>query len=158
MPVVLGEFGAFRRNIKSIKGQNQKKHDESVAFWYEKATQYAMECGMIPFAWDQGTTGMPTYTLFDRRNVEVLDWNSTSSNVDKNGALEGIMKGAEAGKAGYDKYYSPAVTGITKITSDATPSNDIIYNLAGIAVGKGTLSVNASKGVYVSKGKKFVVK
>ena len=158
VPVVLGEFGAFRRNIKSIKGQNQKKHDESVAFWYEKATQYAMECGMIPFAWDQGTTGMPTYTLFDRRKVEVLDWNCTSSNVDKNGALEGIMKGAEAGKAGYEKYYSPSSTGITTITSDATPSNGFIYNLAGVVVGKGTLASNAPKGIYISNGKKYIVK
>ena len=158
VPVVLGEFGAFRRNIKIIKGQNQKKHDESVAFWYEKATQYAMECGMIPFAWDQGTTSMPTYTLFDRRNVEVLDWNSTSSNVDKNGALEGIMKGAEAGREGYDKYYAPSSTGISNVKSDNHASNDYVYNLSGIIVAKGTLSADAPKGVYVSKGRKFVIK
>lgn len=158
VPVVLGEFGAFRRNIKSIKGQSQKKHDESVAFWYEKATQYAMECGMIPFAWDQGSTSMPTYTLFNRQKVEVLDWNSPSSNIQKNGALEGIMKGAEAGKAGYDKYYGPSSTGISMITSADTPSNNTIYNLAGIAVGQGSLSAQAPKGIYISNGKKFVVK
>lgn len=158
VPVVLGEYGAMRRNIKSIKAQNQKKHEESVAFWYEKATQYAMECGMIPFAWDQGSTSMPTFTVFDRRKVDVWDWESSSSNIDKNGAYEGIMKGVEAGKAGYDKYYSPSSTGIVKIEDDATPSSDIIYNLAGVAVGKGTLAADAPKGVYISHGKKFLVK
>lgn len=156
VPVVLGEFGAYRRNIKSIKGQNQKKHDEVVAFWYEKATQYAMECGMIPFVWDQGSTGMPTFTLFDRRKVDVLDWNSTSTNIQVNGALEGIKKGAEAGKAGYDKYYAPSSTGIQLVTSDKDSKDEKVYNLAGVAVAQGSIPSNAPKGIYIYKGKKIV--
>jgi len=123
IPVVMGEYGANHRNVKSIKGQNQKKHDEAVAFWYEKATRYAMECGMIPFAWDLNYTGYPTFSLFDRSKEAVLDWSSSSTNIKVNGALEGIQKGAEAGREGYNKYYAPSSTGIQNVSQEKIPSN-----------------------------------
>ena len=156
VPVVLGEFGAFRRNVKSIKGQNQKKHDEAVTYWYEKATQYAMECGMIPFAWDQNYLSYPNYTIFDRSKASVFDWNSTSTNIKVNGALEGIMKGAEAGREGYNKYYAPSSTGVSHVFQDNNPSNEIVYNLQGMKVAEGGVPKNAPKGIYIYKGKKIV--
>ncbi len=156
VPVVLGEYGAFRRNIKSIKGQNQKKHDEAVAFWYEKATQYAMECGMIPFSWDQGYLSNPSYAIFDRNNVAVFDWNSTSANIQVNGALEGIMKGVEAGKAGYDKYYAPSSTGITELILNNHLTNENVYDMRGMIVAKGGIENEMSKGIYIYKSKKIV--
>lgn len=156
IPVVLGEYGAFRRNIKSIKGQNQKKHDEAVAYWYEKATQYAMECGMIPFAWDQNCLTYPNYTLFDRSKSAVFNWNSTSSSIQVNGSLEGIMKGIDAGRAGYDRYYDPSSTGITQVGHDDTTGSDAVYNLQGMMVAKGEIAKNAAKGIYIYKGKKMV--
>ena len=148
IPVVMGEYGANHRNVKSIKGQNQKKHDEAVAFWYEKATQYAMECGMIPFAWDLNYTGYPTFSLFDRSKEAVLDWSSSSTNIKVNGALEGIQKGAEAGREGYNKYYAPSSTGIQNVSQEKIPSNEIVYNLQGMKVAEG--------GIPQNKGKKIV--
>ena len=154
IPVVMGEYGANHRNIKSIKGQDQKKHEKAVAYWYEKATQYAMECGMIPFVWDTNALGYPNMTLFDRAGLKVFDWNSTSTN----GALESIMKGAEAGRAGYNKYYSPDVTGIQMIERTEQTDHALIYNLSGMPVAKGQVPAGTPKGVYISNGKKFVVK
>ena len=142
IPVVMGEYGANHRNVKSIKGQNQKKHDEAVAFWYEKATRYAMECGMIPFAWDLN------FSLFDRSKEAVLDWSSSSTNIKVNGALEGIQKGAEAGREGYNKYYAPSSTGIQNVSQEKIPSNEIVYNLQGMKVAEG--------GIPQNKGKKIV--
>lgn len=158
VPVMLGEYGAFRRNIKSIKGQNQKKHDEAVSYWYEKATQYAMECGMIPFAWDQNYLSYPNYTIFDRSQAEVFDWQSSSANIKVNGVLEGIMKGVEAGKAGYEKYYAPSSTGILNAMVDHVSSSEdeTVFNIAGVAVAKGSIPASAPKGVYIYKGKKIV--
>mgnify|MGYP002521192223 FL=1 len=156
IPVVMGEYGANHRNVKSIKGQNQKKHDEAVAFWYEKATRYAMECGMIPFAWDLNYTGYPTFSLFDRSKEAVLDWSSSSTNIKVNGALEGIQKGAEAGREGYNKYYAPSSTGIQNVSQEKIPSNEIVYNLQGMKVAEGGIPQNAPKGIYIYKGKKIV--
>ena len=156
IPVVMGEYGANHRNVKSIKGQNQKKHDEAVAFWYEKATQYAMECGMIPFAWDLNYTGYPTFSLFDRSKEAVLDWSSSSTNIKVNGALEGIQKGAEAGREGYNKYYAPSSTGIQNVSQEKIPSNEIVYNLQGMKVAEDGIPKNAPKGIYIYKGKKIV--
>lgn len=158
IPVVMGEYGANHRNLKNIKGQNQKKHEEAVAYWYEKATQYAMECGMIPFAWDTNVFGYPNMTLFDRSGQKVFDWKSSSTNIKTNGALEGIMKGAEAGRAGYNKYYSPDVTGIQLVEKTDQTDNALIYNLSGMPVAKGWVLAGTPKGVYVGNGKKFVVK
>jgi len=156
IPVVMGEYGANHRNVKSIKGQNQKKHDEAVAFWYEKATRYAMECGMIPFAWDLNYTGYPTFSLFDRSKEAVLDWSSSSTNIKMNGALEGIQKGAEAGREGYNKYYAPSSTGIQNVSQEKIPSNEIVYNLQGMKVAEDGIPKNAPKGIYIYKGKKIV--
>ena len=156
IPVVMGEYGANHRNVKSIKGQNQKKHDEAVAFWYEKATRYAMECGMIPFAWDLNYTGYPTFSLFDRSKEAVLDWSSSSTNIKVNGALEGIQKGAEAGREGYNKYYAPSSTGIQNVSQEKIPSNEIVYNLQGMKVAEDGIPKNAPKGIYIYKGKKIV--
>lgn len=158
IPVVMGEYGANHRNLRSIKGQNQKKHEEAVAYWYEKATQYAMECGMIPFAWDTNALGYPNMTLFDRAGQKVFDWNSSSTNIKTNGAFESIMKGAEAGRAGYNKYYSPDVTGIQMIERTDQTDHALIYNLSGMPVAKGQVPAGTPKGVYISNGKKFVVK
>lgn len=158
IPVVMGEYGALHRNVKSIKGQNQKKHEEAVAYWYEKATQYAMECGMIPFAWDSNATGFPNWTILDRKNLDVYNWNSSSTSITKNGALEGIMKGAKAGRTGYDKYYSPEVTGIQIVEKTDKAEVGMIYNLSGMPIAKGLVPESTPKGVYVSNGKKFVVK
>lgn len=158
IPVVMGEYGANHRNLKGIKGQNQKKHEVAVAYWYEKATQYAMECGMIPFAWDTNALGYPNMTLFDRAGQKVFDWNSSSTEIKTNGALESIMKGAEAGRAGYNKYYSPDVTGIQMIERTDQTDNALIYNLYGMPVAKGQVPAGTPKGVYISNGKKFVVK
>ncbi len=158
IPVVMGEYGANHRNVKSIKGQSQKKHEEAVAYWYEKATQYAMECGMIPFVWDTNALGYPNMTLFDRAGQKVFDWKSSSTKIKTNGALESITKGAEAGRAGYNKYYSPDVAGIQMIERTEQTDNDLIYTLSGMPVAKGQVPTGTPKGVYVSNGKKFVVK
>lgn len=159
IPVVLGEYGANHRNVKNMSGQSQSMHDASVAFWYEKATQYAMECGMIPFAWDTGYTGYPSMAVIDRAQLKVLPWTLTDSSNTTNGALDAIKKGAEAAREAYNKYYSPGVTGVTYVQGVQDNKADaLVYNLSGVAVGKSSALSHASKGVYVCNDRKFLVK
>jgi endoglucanase len=70
-PVILGEFGAIRRS--SLTGDALTYHLASRAHYYQYVSQQAKTYGLIPFAWDNGSTGNNTMALFNRTDGSVFD-------------------------------------------------------------------------------------
>lgn len=65
IPVILGEFGAFRRKVEPPSDQNL--HNQSIEFFYHYVVQSAASKGLIPYCWDVNMG------LFDRSAGIVLD-------------------------------------------------------------------------------------
>lgn len=80
IPVVLGEFGAIKRDLK---GADLTLHLKSRADFLKYVVKQSKANGMIPFYWDAGNLGVNTMSLFDRSNNTVYDQQ----------ALTGLMDG-----------------------------------------------------------------
>lgn len=65
-PVVIGEYGANRKDA-SLFGGNQEKHNESMMAWYGTVTAEMMKAGLIPYVWDINVQPLPHMTIFDRK-------------------------------------------------------------------------------------------
>jgi aryl-phospho-beta-D-glucosidase BglC (GH1 family) len=76
IPVIIGEFGAYKRKLSPLS--DQALNNASVEYYNRFVVKSAVDHGMIPFYWD---TNMG---LFDRSKGIVLD----------HGILDSIMKGA----------------------------------------------------------------
>lgn len=72
IPVLLGEYGAYRREGSSNVPLDLVKHDASVDYWITYTTKTAMERGVKPFFWDTGG-------LIDRQNLIVKDQRSLNA-------------------------------------------------------------------------------
>ncbi|SHH17880.1 cellulase family glycosylhydrolase [Flavobacterium johnsoniae] len=66
IPVIMGEYAAFKRTSPNHVPKDLAKHNESVNYWNGYATKKAIEFGLKPFFWEQGT-------VLDRKNNKVLD-------------------------------------------------------------------------------------
>lgn len=77
IPVIIGEFGAYKRKLSPPS--DQELHNKSVEYFNKYVVKTAIRYGMIPYYWD---TNMG---LFDRGKCKVLD----------KGLLDGLMQGAE---------------------------------------------------------------
>lgn len=77
IPVIIGEYSASFRTVT----ENQAKHDASVAYYGQIVTEYAKNAGCVPFYWETGSV-----------------INRTTGAVKKQPVIDGIMKGAAAGK------------------------------------------------------------
>lgn len=62
IPVLMGEYGAYRRTTP----KDLAVHNDAVDYWIKFTTQQAIANGLKPFFWDIGTA-------IDRRNNKVLD-------------------------------------------------------------------------------------
>ena len=82
IPVILGEYSASFRTVG--EGEDQSKHDASVAYYGEYVTKVAKNNGCVPFYWETGT-------VIDR----------TNGTVKKQTVVDGLMKGAKEGKYPY---------------------------------------------------------
>ncbi len=80
IPVILGEFGAIRRDLT---GDALTLHLKSRAAFYTYVVKKAKANGMIPFYWDAGNLGVNTMSLFDRSTDTVYDQQ----------ALDGLLDG-----------------------------------------------------------------
>jgi len=95
IPVLIGEYAANWRDLSSVSGASQTKHDASIKAFYKAVNMYGTNYGIIPFAWDtnscsrNGSKG--TGTIIDRKNLSVFNQN----------ALDAIMEGVAAGKWPY---------------------------------------------------------
>ena len=93
-PVVIGEYGANRKDA-SLYGGNQKLHDESMVAWYSSVTAEMLKAGLIPYVWDINVQPLPHMTLFNRAKEVVSD----------SYIFKGVMDGAEIGMETYHKIY-----------------------------------------------------
>nr|WP_294946542.1 cellulase family glycosylhydrolase [uncultured Mucilaginibacter sp.] len=66
IPVLLGEYGAYRRNGSNHIPLNLATHNYAVDYWLTYVTKQAKANGMLPFFWDTGGA-------LDRRNYSVKD-------------------------------------------------------------------------------------
>jgi len=76
IPVIIGEFGAYKRKLKSPS--DQQLHNASVSYFQEYFVRSAISKGFVPFYWDINMG------LFDRGKGKIRD----------NEILKAIMKGA----------------------------------------------------------------
>lgn len=70
IPVVLGEFGAIKRDLT---GDALALHLKSRADFLKYVVKKAKANGLIPFYWDAGNMGVNTMSLFNRTNNTVYD-------------------------------------------------------------------------------------
>lgn len=77
IPVIIGEYSAMFRTVS----ENQEMHDKSVAYYGQVVTEYAKNAGCVPFYWETGS-------VINRANGAVK----------KQAVVDGLMKGAAAGK------------------------------------------------------------
>jgi endoglucanase len=82
IPVVLGEYGAIRRD--TLTGEAGALHRKSRARFFEVVNRQARADGLVPVYWDAGNLGDRTMSLFDRRKLAVYDRQ----------ALDAVMAGA----------------------------------------------------------------
>ena len=76
IPVIIGEFAAFRRKLNPPSDQHL--HNASIEYYHRYVVEAAVKKGMIPFHWDINKG------LFNRSTGEVID----------HGILNAIMQGA----------------------------------------------------------------
>lgn len=94
IPVVIGEYGANRKNA-TIYGGNQAKHDESMMAWYSDVTCSMMKAGLVPYVWDINVQPLPHMTIFNRSNQSISD----------SYIYRGVMEGVKCGMDSYQKIY-----------------------------------------------------
>jgi len=74
IPVVMGEYGAIRRD--GLTGDALNLHLASRAYFYKYVTSHALSSGILPFMWEQGYSPFP---LFDRNTPAVSDQQTLSA-------------------------------------------------------------------------------
>lgn len=84
-PVILGEYGVTRRS--ALTGSTLQHHLDSRAYYYRYVTQQAKNFGLVPFVWDNGSTGNLGCGIFNRNNGTVFDRQT----------LDSLIVGATAG-------------------------------------------------------------
>ena len=82
IPIILGEFGAMRRN--QLTGDNLTKHLASRAYFYECVAREGRNSGMIPCLWDTGIHANNNMGIFVRSSGAIADRQ----------AYNALMKGA----------------------------------------------------------------
>jgi endoglucanase len=70
IPVILGEFGAIKRNLT---GDALTLHLKSRAAFLKYVVKQSRVNGMVPFYWDAGNLGTNTMSLFDRSTNTIYD-------------------------------------------------------------------------------------
>jgi len=74
IPVIIGEFGATRRD--NLTGEALTLHLASRAYYLKYVTKQANINGLLPFYWDTGGLDNLASGIFDRRNNTVFDQQS----------------------------------------------------------------------------------
>lgn len=71
IPVLLGEFGAIRRT--TLTGDALALHLNSRAYYLKTVVKQARANGLLPFYWDEGSTGNNGFGIFKRSDNSVFD-------------------------------------------------------------------------------------
>jgi aryl-phospho-beta-D-glucosidase BglC (GH1 family) len=73
IPVILGEFGAYRRNHNKYIPKDLDKHNNSIDYWIKYVTKQAIANGLVPFWWDIGVAlDRKNYKVKDQRTIDAL--------------------------------------------------------------------------------------
>ncbi len=71
--MILGEYGAYRRNGSSHVPADLATHNDAVDYWIKYITSKAISNGMKPFFWDTGgALDRQNYTVKDQRTINAL--------------------------------------------------------------------------------------
>lgn len=69
IPVIMGEYGAYRRNTP----KDLATHNDAVDYWITFVTKQARIRGIIPFWWDTGVAlDRRNYTVKDQRTIDAI--------------------------------------------------------------------------------------
>jgi hypothetical protein len=73
IPVILGEYGAYRRDNHENVPLDLETHNDAVDHWITYVTKQALANGIIPFWWDTGgALDRVNYTIKDQRTIDAL--------------------------------------------------------------------------------------
>jgi endoglucanase len=73
IPVLLGEYGAYRRDNTAHVPLDLATHNDAVDYWITYITKQAKANGMLPFFWDTGgALDRRNYTVKDQRTITAL--------------------------------------------------------------------------------------
>lgn len=73
IPVLLGEYGAYRRKHGAYVPLDQAAHNDAVDYWLTYITRQANANGMLPFFWDTGgALDRRTYSVKDQRTIAAI--------------------------------------------------------------------------------------
>lgn len=74
VPVLLGEYGAYRRTSGKHVPLDQATHNDAVDYWLTYITKQAKANGMLPFFWDTGgALDRQNYSVKDQRTIVALN-------------------------------------------------------------------------------------
>jgi endoglucanase len=74
IPVLLGEYGAYRRNNSNHVPLDLATHNDAVDYWLTYITKQAKANGMLPFFWDTGgALDRQNYSVKDKRTIVALN-------------------------------------------------------------------------------------
>jgi len=74
IPVLLGEYGAYRRDNSKHVPLDLATHNDAVDYWLTYITKQAKANGMLPFFWDTGgALDRQSYTVKDQRTIVALN-------------------------------------------------------------------------------------
>jgi len=73
IPVIMGEYGAYRRNNKIHEPLDLATHNNSVDYWITYVTKQALSRGIKPFFWDTGgALDRQKNTVLDQRTIDAI--------------------------------------------------------------------------------------
>lgn len=73
IPVLIGEYGAYRRDGQKNEPKDLVTHNNSVDYWITLVTKQARTNGMVPFWWDTGgALDRTNYTVKDQRTIDAI--------------------------------------------------------------------------------------
>lgn len=90
IPVLVGEYAAVYRNVSSIVGEDQERHNSSIEEWSYYVTNSILKYGMVPCYWDPGARKQPTMGIFKRARGDVF--NSYAMSGIKKAMKENLIK------------------------------------------------------------------
>lgn len=74
IPVIMGEYGAYRRDNSNHVPVDLETHNKAVDYWATFVTKQAIAHGVIPFWWDTGgALDRANYTVKDQRTIDALN-------------------------------------------------------------------------------------
>jgi aryl-phospho-beta-D-glucosidase BglC (GH1 family) len=74
IPVLLGEYGTYRRNNSKHIPLDLATHNDAVDYWLTYITKQAKANGMLPFFWDTGgALDRQNYSVKDQRTIVALN-------------------------------------------------------------------------------------